>query len=151
MVALATMAEFKETHRRAIAVTAEYMDDLLSDAAINLGLPVNGRLAHRYSADANPRQQEVVHAFVMNFQGVIRDFLDSHDVSLEGPPRSGLENFRRGLQFVLVQLDGITPKSLKGYGELDRKFTCDLEEFIAAFRRLIEGLERDLRECGDQI
>ena len=137
---MATVSSLNEAQRRRLLSSARYVDKLLSEIEAILGASESKSIFPKYAADLAPTQVQLVRSNLVRFRNQLARALDGLGIVADSPALGSLHSVRVSLTFVRIAVQEMAPHYLRGYGEVPRAMTPQLEGLCAELEGLLERL-----------
>ena len=133
-----------ENHQRHLLSTFRYVDNLLSDAERIMAAAGSASPFQQYSQDATPIQRQVTHDHILRVREAMRRILGELNIPLNPPISSALWAARGHLNFAGIAIAEISPKHMRGYGQLS-------EQDAQVLDRIVAELNAELSRISDYL
>jgi len=131
---------FNESQRRYLISRLRYIDELLSEAAVDLEPSDRGRLFKNVKLDSSALQRKVIGDYLAEIRFTLRRFMLSQHLEDERDPPGALSSFGTAVDFAGIAAEELRPKYLRGYGEVDPESGAAAERFAADLTVLLRRI-----------
>jgi uncharacterized protein Yka (UPF0111/DUF47 family) len=120
-------------------VTVRYADQLLNEVEQILHPAAQNPLFPKYVPDFGPQDAARISAAMVEFRRQMAEALETLGINSASVQIGALHAITTNLDYVEMELDNLTPQSMRGYGELSQEAADQLE---SAVRKLQSGLRQ---------
>jgi GTP-binding protein EngB required for normal cell division len=128
---------FHENHRAQLRLTFQHIDKLLSESSRILVGADDGSPFNKYAPDAMPLQRKVASDYVTRLRAAMVRTMQAQAIPFAPPVCGALWAARTSLTFAEVTVEELTPKRLRGYGQLSDEASAELDRIRVELHDLL--------------
>ena len=139
-----------------LVTSAEYVDRLLSEIESVLAAGATKSPFQKYNLDFSQAQSKVIQDYCARIRAQMVRLLEANAIQPERPQYGAIHTIRTNLTFVQIALEEMTPRYLRGYGEVPESLIPRLNGTVAELQGLVDKLDAYLaqrlgRELQDRL
>ncbi len=143
---MAPASPLNESQQRRLLSNARYADKLLSDIEAILNASESKTIFPKFRPDTTPAQAKLIRHSIARFRDQLARVMEGLGVEHEGPAFGSLHSIRVTLGFIRIAVQEMTPRYLRGYGEVAAEAAPQLEGLSSELEGLLERLDAALAE-----
>jgi len=137
-------------HRRHLMVSAQYVDNLLSDIESILVSSTSKSPFPKYRLDITPAQAKLVQDYIARIRAQMVQILKGQGISPPGPQLGARHSIRVTLEFADIAFDECRPEAMRGYGAVPPSLIPELNGLVDEMRGILRKLNTYLAQDADQ-
>jgi hypothetical protein len=143
---LASASPLNESQQRRLLSNARYADKLLSDIEAILNASESKTIFPKFHPDTTPAQAKLIRHSITRFRDQLARVMEGLGIVHEGPAFGSLHSIRVTLGFIRIAIQEMTPRYLRGYGEVAAEAAPQLEGLCSELEGLLGRLDAALSQ-----
>lgn len=143
---MASASPLNESQQRRLLSNARYADKLLSDIEAILNVSESKTIFPKFRPDTTPAQAKLIRHSIARFRDQLARVMEGLGIVHEGPAFGSLHSIRVTLGFIRIAIQEMTPRYLRGYGEVAAEVAPQLEGLSSELEGLLERLDAALAQ-----
>jgi GTP-binding protein EngB required for normal cell division len=139
-----------DNQKRRLVATFEHVDQLLTEVLHVLSSAETPSPFQQHLADSLPIQRRVLSDYVAQLRGMMVRILTSQGIAVPKPQISSLWAFRTVLLGAKIAVEGLTPKCMRGYGDLSDEAAHGLEVLTTQLMDVLDRMSSYLAQGAGQ-
>lgn len=142
---------FNESQQRRLSVTCSHIDKLLKDVEEVLNVTASKSPFPKYVSDISPAQRRVVEDYIARFRAQLVRVLEGTRIPPPTAKISAVHSVRTTLTFIDIAVEELSPRYMKGYGEVPPNAQEALYGIVAELESLVRQLNEYLSQMGSDF
>jgi GTP-binding protein EngB required for normal cell division len=139
-----SISQLKESQRRHISATCQYVDRALTDLEAVVAASSSGSPFARYVDDLTPAQKRLLSDYCAGIRAQMLRVLRGLGIAPGETMISARHAIRTGVAYVEIALEELKPRHMRGYGEVPPDIAPELNGLVYELQALVDRLDRAL-------
>lgn len=141
---------FSPSQANRLRIGCEHIDELLGDIEIILESGSSSAAFPKYIPDIPPVRQQCIHDYISQIRTRLIQILQSTNVSIDQPDVTASKAASTRLLAILISIDDLRPKAMKGYGPISPEGEAELNGIVGETQALVKQLYQFITDTGGQ-
>jgi GTPase Era involved in 16S rRNA processing len=134
--------------QNSLRVGCAYIDQLLSDIEQVLNVSQTKSVFPKYINDITPVQRKTIEDYIGRIRAQLLRVLAGEAIPVERPKIAASHAINTALTFVDINIEELSPKKMRGYGELSPMAVADLNGVMQELESIVQQMQRYVLQKG---